>query len=299
MKRVAMLLTVNAGLWLVALFAYRGDALLLGSALLAWTLGLRHALDADHIAAIDNVARALVRQGRPADATGLFFSAGHSTVVAVAATAAAYAPGVGALLEQLHGGLGPAGALVSTLFLLAIAAANALSLWRGADGRVQGPLARLARPLFGLVRRSWQMFPLGLLFGLSFDTASEIALLALTARAATGIEPLAALLLPALFAAAMALVDTAESELSARAYRWNAPAWRRRYDVMVTAISVAAALLVASMQALAMAGRDLASLLPSWPALPAGSAGALIALALLGSWAVAVALHRYRAHRRS
>jgi high-affinity nickel-transport protein len=142
------------------------------------------------------------------------------------------------------------------------------------------------------------MFPLGLLFGLGFDTASEIALLALTARAATGVEPLAALLLPALFAAAMALVDTADSEISALAYGWNAPGWRRRYDVVVTSLSIGAALLVASMQALALAGRDLASLVPAVPALPDGAGGALIALALLGSWGAALLLHRHRILRR-
>lgn len=298
MRRLILLMLLNGALWSLALLVYRGDALLLGSALLAWALGLRHALDADHIAAIDNVTRALTRMGRPAGATGLFFSAGHSTVVAMAATAAAYAPSFGALLEQLHAGLGPAGAFVSILFLLYIAAANALSLWRGGT-RPRGALARLASPLFGFVRRGWQMYPLGLLFGLGFDTASEIALLALTARAATGVEPLAALLLPALFAAAMALVDTADSELSARAYGWSAPTWRRRYDVLVTSLSVGAALLVASVQALAMAGRDLASLLPSLAALPDASGGALIVLALLGSWGVALLLHRHRIARRS
>lgn len=296
MKRLAALLALNGALWGLALLTYRGDALLLGSGLLAWALGLRHALDADHIAAIDNVARVLTRIGRPAGATGLFFSAGHSTVVALAAAAAAYAPSFGAMLERLHDGLGPAGALISTLFLIYIAAANALSLWRGAGTRPQGVLARLVSPLFGLVRRGWQMYPLGLLFGLGFDTASEIALLALTARAATGVEPLAALLLPGLFAVAMALVDTADSELSAQAYGWSRPRWRLRYDVIVTALSIAAALLVACAQALAMAGRDLASLLPS---LPDGSGGALIALALLGSWAVALLLHRRRSQRRS
>jgi high-affinity nickel-transport protein len=295
MRQLVFLLVLNGALWLLALTFYRGDALLLGSALLAWALGLRHALDADHIASIDNVTRALTRQGKQAGATGLFFSAGHSTVVALAATAAAYAPSFGAMLERLHGGLGPVGAMVSTLFLLYIAAANAMSLLRGDQSRPRGGLARLASPLFGLVRRSWQMFPLGLLFGLGFDTASEIALLALTARAATGVEPLAALLLPSLFAVAMALVDTADSEISARAYGWNAPAWRRRYDVVVTSLSIAAALLVAAMQALALAGRDVASLLP---ALPDGSGGALIALALLGSWGAALILHRHRLTRR-
>lgn len=296
MKRLAVLLMLNGGLWLVTALAYRGDALLLGAALLAWALGLRHALDADHIAAIDNVARSLTAQGRPAGATGLYFAAGHSTVVALAALAVTVAPSVGLLLERAHAGLGLAGVLASTVFLVLMAGANALSLWRGTGSRSRGPVVRLAAPWFDVVRRSWQMYPLGLLFGLGFDTASEIALLALTARAGTGAAPLAGMLLPALFAAAMALLDTANSEVSARAYRWSAPGWRRRYDVVVTAISIAAAVLVASAQLLAMAGRDLASLLP---ALPDGVGGTLIALALLGSWATAWLLHRRRRARGS
>jgi high-affinity nickel-transport protein len=295
MKPLGMLLGVTLALWLLVLLFYGGEPVLLGAAVLAYALGLRHAVDADHIAAIDNVTRKLAREGTPSATTGLFFSAGHSSVVGLAAAAAAFLPSFGERLDALHDGLGQTGALISSLFLLYIAAANALSLRHAAAGRPQGPLARLATPLFGLVRRGWQMYPLGLLFGLGFDTASEIALLALTARAATGMTPVAALLLPALFAAAMALVDTADSVLSARAYGWSGAGARRRYDLIVTGISIVAACVVALLQLLALAGRDVASLAPDVPQ----AGGALLILAVLASWAVARLLHRHRAQRRA
>ncbi|HTW70489.1 MAG TPA: HoxN/HupN/NixA family nickel/cobalt transporter, partial [Acetobacteraceae bacterium] len=186
-----MLIAANVAAWVWALAIFRHYPVLLGTALLAYSFGLRHAVDADHIAAIDNVTRKLMQDGKRPVAAGFFFSLGHSTIVvlasiAIAATATAFKDRFDAL--QNVGGV--IGTLVSVLFLLAIAAMNVVILGTvyrtfrqvkaGAPyvdedlnmllaGR--GLLARLFRPMFRLIRRSWHMYPLGFLFGLGFDTA--------------------------------------------------------------------------------------------------------------------------------
>ena len=196
-----ILLLFNAAAWLWALVAFRHYPVLLGTALLAYSLGLRHAVDADHIAAIDNVTRKLMQEGKHPVAIGFLFSLGHSTVVllgsaAIAATALALQHRMDA---ARHIG-GVIGTLVSTLFLFGIAAVNLIvlrSIYR-AFQRVRGGapyveedfdllladrgfLARLFRPMFAIISRSWHMYPLGVLFGLGFDTATEIGLLGISA----------------------------------------------------------------------------------------------------------------------
>src|ERR1700738_1504240 len=237
----AILATANLLAWAWAFAAFHGDALLLGTALLAYGFGLRHAVDADHIAAIDNVTRKLMQEGKRPLYVGLFFALGHSPVVARAcAGVAAAATLLSAHFEPFKSVGGVVGTLVSALFLFAIAAANLVilrSVWRTFErvkngGRYdagdydllladRGLLARLFRPLFGLITRSWHMFPLGFLFGLGFDTATEVALLGLSAtQAAQGVSLWSVLVFPALFAAGMALVDTTDGVLMLGAYNW-------------------------------------------------------------------------------
>jgi nickel/cobalt transporter (NiCoT) family protein len=178
----------NLAAWAWAITAFHGHPALLGAALLAWVFGLRHAVDADHIAAIDNVVRKLIQDGRRADTAGFWFSLGHSTVVVLASLAiAASAIGIESWLGVARQIGGVAGALISALFLLGIAIANIFVLrtvWRsfnlvrmGANleeealnAVLAGPglLARLFRPLFRAITDSWQMYPLGFLFGLGF-----------------------------------------------------------------------------------------------------------------------------------
>jgi high-affinity nickel-transport protein len=254
----------NLAAWGAALMVFRDQPLLLGTALLAWSFGLRHAVDADHIAAIDNVTRKLRQDGRRPLTVGLFFALGHSTVVMLAAGAvAATASLLSTRFEAFRSIGGLVGTLVSALFLFAIAGVNLVTFrqtWRAWRHRSEadpafdgGLLARLCRPLFRLIDRPWHMFPLGFLFGLGFDTATEVSLLGLSATSAAGGMSLWAILVfPTLFAAGMALVDTADGVLMLGAYDWAFVQPRRKlaYNLVLTGGSVAVALLVGGLELL-------------------------------------------------
>jgi high-affinity nickel-transport protein len=251
----------------LALFsAARAHPILLGMGFLAYTLGLRHAFDADHIAAIDNTVRKLVREGAPPAGVGFYFSLGHSTVVFIMAIAAAdFARWAKTALPHVQAVGSMIGATVSGAFLVLIGLVN-LYIWidvylifrKMREGRYdaealerlllsRGIVARMVAPLFRLVRRSWQVYPIGFLFGLGFDTASEIALLALSAGAAATALPVGAVAaLPLLFTAGMSLLDTADGVFMAAAYRWAfaTPLRKVYYNLTITGLSVVAALLI-------------------------------------------------------
>jgi high-affinity nickel-transport protein len=263
---------VVAWVWAFALFADRPAVMAI--ALLAWVFGLRHAVDADHIAAIDNVVRKLMHAGDAPRSVGLYFALGHSTVVVVASmllALGAVSLGGGSLLREIGGLIGTS---VSALFLLVIAAINLAifaGLWRtfraareqgvhDAEGleallASRGFLARLLGPMFRLVTKPWHMYPLGFLFGLGFDTATEIGLLSISAtEAARGASLADVLVFPALFAAGMALVDTADSALMVSAYRWAFvdPLRKLWYNLTITGASVAVALFIGGIEALGL-----------------------------------------------
>jgi high-affinity nickel-transport protein len=269
-----LLLAWNALAWLWAAFAFRHQPLLIGTALIAYGFGLRHAVDADHIAAIDNVTRKLVQQRRPPLTAGLYFSLGHSTVVtAMTVLVVLAAAGVRQHFPHLQAVGGVIGTSISALFLLAIAAANLamlLATWRGfraaragefagaAPGAPGGLLARLWSGTFRLVERSARMYWVGLLFGLGFDTATEVGLLGVSAAgAAQGLPVWSILVLPAVFSAGMALVDTADSVVMAGAYGWAflKPIRKLYYNLTVTSLSVLVALLVAGIEVLGLLGQ--------------------------------------------
>ncbi len=231
----------NLAAWVLAWLALEGHAGLLGMALIAYAYGLRHGIDADHIAAIDNVTRSLMQRGRRPAAAGLCFSLGHAGVVAALSAAVAATAGSLHGLAALKGMGDGLGTGISAGFLLAIAAANLMLLVhrRGSSPR---------RRLFGMIGHSWQMLPLGMLFGLGFDTATEIGLLGISAiQGAHGLSPWTIMLFPILFAAGMALVDTLDSALMLGAYGWAGGG--RRYDTAVTLLSVLVAVTVAIVEA--------------------------------------------------
>ena len=271
----ALLVTANAAAWIWAALAAHQHPSLWSLVILAYIFGLRHAFDADHIAAIDNVVRKLMQLGKSAVAVGLYFSLGHSTVVVLACVAiAASTASLQHRLQSLHDIGGVIGTAVSALFLLLIGLINLLVLRRiwftfriihrgeqtladdlGDVLSAGGPLARLCRPLLGLVSRAWHMYPVGLLFGLGFDTATEVGLLSISAQSSVqGIPVVSVLVLPALFTAAMSLMDTIDSVLMTRAYGWAFvhPLRKLWYNLTITAASVLVALCIGSVEALGL-----------------------------------------------
>lgn len=241
-----------------------------GIGLLAYTLGMRHAFDVDHIAAIDNTVRKLVQQKKNPLGVGFYFSLGHSSVVFLMALATAFSvKWAERELPWMQEAGGLIGATVSGSFLLIIGIINLFiliqlfSMFRQfRKGRQKedeferllasrGFFARIAGPMFRFIQRSWHVYPLGFLFGLGFDTASEIALLAISAGAAKDAVPLAGILsLPLLFAAGMTLLDTADGMFMTKAYKWAflTPLRKLYYNLTVTAIAVGAALLIGAVE---------------------------------------------------
>jgi high-affinity nickel-transport protein len=316
------LVAANLAAWAWAFLMFHDQPLLLGTALLAYGFGLRHGVDADHIAAIDNVTRKLMQEGKRPLCVGLFFALGHSTVVALAvAGVAAAATMLSAHFEPFKQVGGMIGTLVSALFLFAIAAANLVILravWRTFErvkngGRYdaqdldilladRGLLARLFRPLFGLITTSWHMFPLGFLFGLGFDTATEVALLGLSAtQAAQGVSLWSVLVFPALFAAGMALVDTTDGVLMLGAYNWAfvKPIRKLYYNLTITLVSIVVAVLIGGIELLGLLGDRLGLSGWFWRAIGGlndnlNALGFLIIGVFVATWAGSVAFYRYK-----
>ncbi|MCC6889299.1 MAG: HoxN/HupN/NixA family nickel/cobalt transporter [Hyphomicrobiales bacterium] len=268
-----LLIAANAAVWIWALISFRDHPLLLGTCVLAYAFGLRHAVDADHIAAIDNVTRKLMQEGKRPVTSGFFFSLGHSTVVILATVGVALA--AAAFQEQLeeYRAVGSMiGLSVSSAFLLLIAIINIVVLINvyKAFRRVKngspytaedldtalaghGLLTRIFRRLFRSIRHSWQLYPLGFLFALGFDTATEIGLLAIAAaQGSSGLPIWSILVFPALFTAGMTLVDTTDSVLMTGTYGWAfvKPVRKLYYNLTITFASVLVAVLIGGVQAL-------------------------------------------------
>jgi high-affinity nickel-transport protein len=275
-----LLFTFNLAAWIWAIVAFHDFPVLLGTAALAYSFGLRHAFDADHIAAIDNVTRKLMQEGRRPVAVGLFFSLGHSTiVVGLSITIAVTAAALQDRFDAFKSFGGVVGTLVSALFLFGIAIANILvliSVYRTFQtvkngGRFveedldlalakRGVLGRLFRRFFQMIERSWQMYPLGVLFGLGFDTATEVGLLGISAtQASQGLSIWSILVFPALFTAGMTLIDTSDSILMLGAYGWAfvKPIRKLYYNLTITAVSVIVAVVVGGLETLNLIGDQL------------------------------------------
>jgi high-affinity nickel-transport protein len=316
------LIAFNLLAWLWAFSAFHDHPVLLGTALLAYSFGLRHAVDADHIAAIDNVTRKLMQEGKRPLGVGLMFSLGHSTIVVLATVAiAATTAAMQHNLETFKQVGGVIGTLVSSLFLFAIALMNVVvlrSVYRAfkrvkQGGRYveedfdlllgqRGLLARLFRPVFNMIGKSWHMYPLGVLFGLGFDTATEIGLMGISAaQAAQGMSVWTILVFPALFTAGMALVDTTDGILMLGAYGWAyiKPIRKLYYNLTITLVSVLAALVVGGIEVLGMLGDQLHLTGAFWEVIGMlndnfGMLGYLIIALFLLSWLVAAAIYKWR-----
>lgn len=241
----------------------QGRPALLALGALAYTFGLRHAFDVDHIAAIDNVTRKLLHEGERPMGVGFFFSLGHASVVF--GLAAAVGAGVKWAVDNVvvGGHLRSVGGVIGTLvsggFLLGIGVLNLIVLmevWRGRrQGAEVGVGTGLMTRVFGRwlrwVKASWQMYAVGFLFGLGFDTASEVGLLAVAGGAAAkGLALGTVLCLPVVFAAGMTLMDTADGAFMAKAYSWAGTSGQRKafYNLLMTGLSAGAALVVGGME---------------------------------------------------
>jgi high-affinity nickel-transport protein len=317
-----VLAVFNVAAWAWAVVAFQHYPVLLGTAFLAYSFGLRHAVDADHIAAIDNVTRKLMQEGKRPVAVGFMFSLGHSTIVVVGSLAiAATALKLQQHVDQFRSLGGVIGTLVSAAFLLGIAAANLVILrsvyctfsrvrlgepYVDEDLNIllanRGFLARIFRPIFSMIRRSWHMYPLGLLFGLGFDTATEIGLLGISAaEASRGLPLVSILVFPVLFAAGMSLIDTTDNILMLGAYGWAyvKPIRKLYYNLTVTSVSVLVALVVGGIESLGLLGSQLHLQGSFWMAVGRlnenfGTLGYCIVGLFALSWVVSIAIYKLR-----
>lgn len=323
----AGLIGANLAAWIWALVALHDHPLLLGTAALAYGFGLRHAVDADHIAAIDTVTRKLMQDGKRPFSVGLFFSLGHSTIVILATLGIAIsALALRSRFDGFKAVGGTIGTAVSAGFLLVLALINLVILrdiWRryrraraaGAEAAAHheheagshhhapgGLLTRLLRPLFRLVTRSAHMYPVGLLFGLGFDTATEIGLLAIAAAQANQGLPLhAVLVFPALFTAGMTLIDSTDNVLMVHAYGWamDDPKRKLAYNLSITFVSAAVALVIGGVEALGLAADKLGLAGGFWDEIGAinerfGAIGYGIVALFLACWVGSILFHRWR-----
>ncbi len=319
-----ILIVANGLAWIWAFAEFAGSPVLLGTASLAYTLGLRHAVDPDHIAAIDNVTRKLMQEGRRPLGAGFFFALGHSSVVVITSVLVALSM---AALQARFEGFSEIGAVVGTgvsaLFLLGIGLANTVVLIsvfrmfvavRRGEPMVEDDLAHLLsqrgllgrwlRSLFAVIGRSWHMYPLGILFGLGFDTASEIGLLGISAtQGSAGLSVGSILVFPALFTAAMALVDTSDGVLMINAYGWAfiKPIRKLYYNLTITLVSVVVALLIGGIEALGLLGNKLGLDGAFWHWIGTlnenfSGLGYLIVGVFAGSWLISAAVYNFKGY---
>lgn len=300
------------------------DAALLPLGVLAFVLGLKHAADADHIAAIDNTTRKLMNDGQRPIGVGFYFSLGHSTVVFVLVMGLAIATGLMQhdikAVENLSGIIGTG---ISAAFLYFIAVVNLIVLMgiydafrqmqRGTFDREQleellaqrGFMNRLFGRLFATIRRSYQMYYVGLLFGLGFDTTSEMMVIGMAALAATRHMPLEYIvILPMLFAGGMTLLDTTDGIVMLSAYQWafQNPIRKVYYNMVITTISVAIALLVGTIELLQVVATEMAWKGVFWNTLQNlsfGTIGFVIIGILLISWGVAIMIYRLKGYEQA
>jgi nickel/cobalt transporter (NiCoT) family protein len=333
-RRAAVLAAVIAGLHVVGFFILLalvvpndyslagGGVFGLGIGITAYTLGLRHAFDADHIGAIDNTTRKLMAEGQRPLSVGFFFSLGHSTVVFVLGGLVVFGVrGLSGALEDggssLHTATGIVGPAVSGTFLFLIGILNLVILvnilgifrrMRRGDFdeqelehelQARGFMNRFYGRATRAIRAPWQMYPLGLLFGLGFDTATEVGLLVLAGgAAASGLPFYAIICLPILFAAGMSLFDTIDGAFMNFAYGWafSKPIRKIFYNLTVTGLSVAVALGIGSIELLTVLAQKLSLSGGLWDVvanLDLNSVGYIVVGLFVATWALALAVWHF------
>lgn len=314
------LICFNLIAWIFAFIAFRNSSNALLLAFAAWTFGIRHAFDADHISSIDNVTRKLMQEKQRPIGVGFFFSLGHSTVVVLLTVLVAIAAIAASSFDALKNVGTLVGTSVSALFLFIIAAINIVILVdifrtfrQVKNGGVyddfsldellnkRGLMGRFFRPLLKMTDRSWKMYPIGFLFGLGFDTATEVGLLGIAATSAGRIPILAILIFPALFTAGMSFMDTTDSILMLGAYGWAfvKPIRKLYYNMNITFISVIVALVVGGIEALGLIAGQLGLSGPVWDQISNlnsnfGLIGVIIIGLFLLSWLISTVVYRVK-----
>ncbi len=318
----SFLIVMNVVAWTLALVVFAHVPRLLGVAVVAYLLGLRHSVDADHISAIDNVTRKLMQENKKPVAVGFFFSLGHSTIVIGLTVAIAVAA---VFIKNVIPALQSAGVLIGTsvsaLFLLLIAAINMIVLVdifktfrevkRGGIYNDQtldetlnqrGLMGRFFRPLLRIVGNSWNMYPIGVLFGLGFDTATEVGLLAIVGtQAGKGLPIWSILIFPFLFTAGMCLLDTTDGILMLGAYGWAfvKPVRKLYYNLNITFVSVLVAVVVGAIEVLSIVQGQANLGGPFWDAVlnlsnNFGLIGGIIIGLFVLSWALSTIIYKVK-----
>ncbi len=318
---VALLHALGWGVFVFAILPAHYKLLGFGVAVTAYTLGLRHAFDADHISAIDNTTRKLMAEGKRPLSVGFFFSLGHSSIVVALGVALTIATkGVFHAVRDPHSALqsfgGVFGTAISGSFLYLIAAINVVilvgitriffAMRRGIyeedelENQLQarGFMFRILGKRLGAITKPWQMYPVGVLFGLGFDTATEVALLAATAGAAESSLPwYAVMALPVLFTAGMTLLDTVDGSFMNFAYGWAfaQPVRKVYYNLAITGLSVAVAFVVGTIEILGLVSSELrlGGFWGSFAGFNINIAGFVIAGMFVVVWVAALAIWRF------
>jgi len=308
--------------WIWAFYAFSAYPLLLGTALLAYTFGLRHAVDADHIAAIDNVTRKLMQDGKRPVKVGFYFSLGHSLVVILASAAVAATAGI--FKDRMNSWTNMGGIIctcVSAGFLLLLAVLNIViffqvyrtfqrvkktGVYSEEDFNMlmskRGLFSRIFRPLFGMIHSSWQMFPIGFLFGLGFDTSTEVVLLGISAaQVAKGLSLWSIMVFPTLFTMGMTLIDTTDGVLMLGAYQWAfvTPIRKLFYNLTITAVSIVVALIVGGIETLGLLEDQFTLKGSFWKTIGSlndhfNAIGFFIIGIFLGTWFLSLLIYRHR-----
>ncbi|MHB8346062.1 MAG: HoxN/HupN/NixA family nickel/cobalt transporter [Acidiferrobacterales bacterium] len=321
---LVLLVGFNVVAWTWTVIVFHGSPVLLGTAVLAYSFGMRHAFDADHIAAIDNVTRKLMQKNKRPVTTGLFFSLGHSLVLIIATIAICVTlSSINRKFSSLNDSAGIFGTVVSASFLFIMAVINII-IARSAYATFKhvrsggaydeeemelllnkrGFLSRIFRPLFRLVTESWHLFFVGFLFGFGFDTATEVSLLGIAAAEATkGMPVWVILVFPILFAAGMSLMDTADGILMLGAYGWAfmKPIRKLYYNITVTTISIVVALLIGGIETIGLIAQEFRLRGFLWDKANflnehSGAIGILIIGIFVTSWIASVIIYRVKGY---
>jgi high-affinity nickel-transport protein len=259
----SIIFIVNIAAWVAAIYAFHSSPAMFGIAIAAYGFGLRHAMDADHVAAIDNVSRKLIKAGSDATFVGFNFALGHSAVVVIAVFGIALFTQARSGEPVFEGTI--AGGIISSVFLLVIGIANLFLLRdillaspnakQSVQEKPMGMITRFLKPMIDKVQSATWMIPLGFLFGLGFETATEIAILSgASFHASQGMTIGTILIFPCLFAAGMMLVDSLNATMMIGAYTWGSDrrVSRLRYNVVITLMSSLVAIFIGSVQAIGM-----------------------------------------------